>query len=239
MVGPFPGSKRYTRADVQRMRKRHRGYQLTLAMEVLLVMSLPLAAIWPGLLSVMLVSLAVVLTVFLSRYSLMRRSRSVVYVFSGLAIALEVLWHVLRQLDPRWSVVLAVPHVMVWVAFLILVLLRKVNGLVREPFVTVSVVMGAASGYLLIGIAGGLLFTALWVFQPQAFNLAAFPMGEAGAPAALMAAAMNLLTTAGTALLNPRNVTAQVMSSAITVAGQLYVAILIALILGRFHRRSN
>jgi hypothetical protein len=239
MVGPFPGSKRYTRADVQRMRKRHRGYQLTLAMEVLLVMSLPLAAIWPGLLSVMLVSLAVVLTVFLSRYSLMRRSRSVVYVFSGLAIALEVLWHLLRQLDPRWSVVLAVPHVMVWVAFLILVLLRKVNGLVREPFVTVSVVMGAASGYLLIGIAGGLLFTALWVFQPQAFNLAAFPMGEAGAPPALMAAAMNLLTTAGTALLNPRNVTAQVMSSAITVAGQLYVAILIALILGRFHRRSN
>ncbi|MCH9713943.1 MAG: hypothetical protein K0U63_05260 [Cyanobacteria bacterium] len=251
MVGPGPGSKRYSPADVQRLRKRHRGYQLTLAMEVLLVISLPLAAIWPGLLSVMLVSLAVVLNVFLSRYSLMRRSRSVVYVFGGLAIALEVLWHLLRQLDPRWSLVLALPHVMVWVAFLILVLLRKVNGLVREPFVTVSVVMGAASGYLLIGIAGGLLFTALWVFQPQAFNLAAFPMGEAGAPTALlasssidvapalMAAAMNLLTTAGTALLNPRNVTAQVMSSAITVAGQLYVAILIALILGRFHRRSN
>jgi hypothetical protein len=54
-----------------------------------------------------------------------------------------------------------------------------------------------------------------------------------------MAAAMNLLTTAGTALLNPRNVTAQVISSAITVAGQLYVAILIALILGRFHRRRT
>lgn len=251
MVGPGPGSKRYSPADVQRLRKRHRGYQLTLAMEVLLVISLPLAAIWPGLLSVMLVSLAVVLIVFLSRYSLMRHSRSVVYVFGGLAIALEVLWHLLRQLDPRWSLVLAVPHVMVWVAFLILVLLRQVNCLVREPFVTVSVVMGAASGYLLIGIAGGLLFTALWVFQPQAFNLAAFPMGEAGAPTALlasssidvapalMAAAMNLLTTAGTALLNPHNVTAQVMSSAITVAGQLYVAILIALILGRFHRRSN
>ena len=156
------------------------------------------------------------------------------------------LWQLLRELDPRWSVALTVPHVMVWVVFLTLVLLRKVNSLVREPFVTVSVVMGAASGYLLIGIAGGLLFTALWVFQPEAFTLADLPTagGDAAtgllaiAPA-LMAGAMNLLTTAGTDLLNPRNVTAQVISSAITVAGQLYVAILIALILGRFHRRPG
>jgi hypothetical protein len=143
-------------------------------------------------------------------------------------------------------VLLTVPHVIVWVVFLTLVLLRKVQGLVREPFVTVSVVMGAASGYLLIGIAGGLLFTALWVFQPEAFILADLPAAGRDAASqlltiapALMAAAMNLLTTAGTALLNPRNVTAQVISSAITVAGQLYVAILIALILGRFHRRRT
>jgi hypothetical protein len=216
-------------------------------MEVLLVLCLPLAALWPWLLSLLLVLMAVVLIVFLSRFSLMQRSRLIVFVFGGLAITLEVLWHLLRQLDPRWSVALSVPHVMVWVVFLVLVLLRKVQGLVREPFVTVSVVMGAASGYLLIGIAGGLLFTALWVFQPQAFNPAAIPLAMDGPLAfsrldvapALMAGAMNLLTTAGTSLLNPRNVTAQVISSAITVSGQLYVAILIALILGRFHRRRG
>lgn len=235
----------YTRADIERLRKRHRGYQLTLAVEVLLVLSLPLAELWPGLLSLMLVTLAVVLNLFLSRYSLLRRSRLVVYAFGGLA-ALELLWHLLRQLDPHWAVLLTVPHVVVWLVFLTLVLLRKVNGLVREPFVTVSVVMGAASGYLLIGIAGGLLFTALWVFQPQAFNLTDLPAGGSKAAGelltvapALMAVAMNLLTTAGTALLNPRNVTAQVISSTITVAGQLYVAILIALILGRFHQRPR
>jgi hypothetical protein len=248
MVGPGSVSnRRYTRADVLRLRKRHRGYQLTLAMEVLLVLCLPLAALWPWLLSLLLVLMAVVLIVFLSRFSLMQRSRLIVFVFGGLAITLEVLWHLLRQLDPRWSVALSVPHVMVWVVFLVLVLLRKVQGLVREPFVTVSVVMGAASGYLLIGIAGGLLFTALWVFQPQAFNPAAIPLAMDGPLAfsrldvapALMAGAMNLLTTAGTSLLNPRNVTAQVISSAITVSGQLYVAILIALILGRFHRRRG
>ena len=247
MAGPEPVSNRgYTHADLERLRKRHRGYQLTLAVEVLLVLCLPLAELWPGLLSLMLVALAVVLNLFLSRYSLLRRSRVLVYVFGGLAIALEVLWHLLRQIDPHWGVLLTVPHVVVWVVFLTLVLLRKVNGLVREPFVTVSVVMGAASGYLLIGIAGGLLFTALWVFQPLAFNFTDLPVAGRDAAnglmttaPALMAGAMNLLTTAGTALLNPRNVTAQVISSAITVAGQLYVAILIALILGRFHQRRG
>ena len=244
-AAPAPVLNRgYSRADVIRLRKRHRGYQLTLAVEVLLVLALPLAELWPGLLSLLLVALAVVLCVFLSRYSLLRRSRLVVYLFGALAIALELLWHLLRLIHPHWGVLLTVPHVVVWVVFLTLVLLRKVNGLVREPFVTVSVVMGAASGYLLIGIAGGLLFTALWVFQPQAFNLIDLPAPGRDAAGrlltiapALMAGAMNLLTTAGTALLNPRNVTAQVISSAITVAGQLYVAILIALILGRFHRR--
>lgn len=236
----------YTRADVERLRKRHRGYQLTLAVEVLLVLLLPVAEQWPWLLSLMLVLMAGVLILFLSRYSLMQRSRVVVYTFGSLAITLELLWQLLRQLDPHWGVLFTVPHVIVWVVFLTLVLLRKVQGLVREPFVTVSVVMGAASGYLLIGIAGGLLFTALWVFQPEAFILADLPAAGRDAASqlltiapALMAAAMNLLTTAGTALLNPRNVTAQVISSAITVAGQLYVAILIALILGRFHRRRT
>jgi len=45
MVGPREGTgrRRYTRADVVRLRKRHRGYKLTLAMEVLLVLCLPLA----------------------------------------------------------------------------------------------------------------------------------------------------------------------------------------------------
>jgi hypothetical protein len=52
-----------------------------------------------------------------------------------------------------------------------------------------------------------------------------------------MAASFGLLTTVGTAVLSPASVTAQVMATVITVAGQLYVAILIALILSRVHRR--
>jgi hypothetical protein len=138
---------------------------------------------------------------------------------------------------------LTFPHVVVWVVFLLVAVFRKVWTLIREPFVTVSVVLGAASGYFTLGIAGGALLTSLWVLQPSAFVTASLPMASSGhdlsvavAPA-LMAASFGLLTTVGTEVLSPASVSAQVLANGITIAGQLYVAILIALILGRVHQR--
>jgi hypothetical protein len=137
---------------------------------------------------------------------------------------------------------LTVPHVFVWLVFLSVGVFRKVKTLVREPYVTVSVVLGAAGGYLLIGLAGGLLLTALWAVQPSAFVLSSLPTVQAGdsvdlavAPA-LMAASFTMLTTVGTTVLKTSNVAGQVVTTVITILGQLYVAILIALILGRYHR---
>lgn len=243
--------RHFTPEQIHRLRHRHQGYLITLGVEVLLLLSLPLAEQSGWLLSLMLVTLAVVLMNCLSRYSSLRRGRSWVYGLGTLAIALEVLWHGLSQLQTPLAKPITVPHVIVWLLFLTLVLFRKVKSLMREPYVTVPVVLGAAGGYLMVGIAGGLLLTALWVFHPAAFNLAALPVAGAGAPESLlslgrlsvapslMAGAINLLTTVGSPVLNPRDVAAQVGSSVITVTGQLYVAILIALILGRFQQRQG
>jgi hypothetical protein len=54
-----------------------------------------------------------------------------------------------------------------------------------------------------------------------------------------MAASFGLLTTVGTSVLTSSNVTVQVIANVITIAGQLYVAILIALILGRVQKRLS
>jgi hypothetical protein len=245
--------RRITPQQLQRLRHRHQGYLITLGVEVLLLLLLPVAAHAGWLLSLMLVSLAVVLMVCLSRYSSLKRGRPLVYGLGTLAIALEVAWHVLAQFNVPLARPLTVPHVIVWLVFLTLVLFRKVKSLVREPYVTVPVVMGAAGGYLMVGIAGGLLLTALWVFHPGAFSAAGLPsphpgtelsggllsLGPLTVAPALMAAAINLLTTVGSPVLNPSDVAAQVSTAVITVTGQLYVAILIALILGRFHQRRG
>ncbi|MBM5790286.1 MAG: hypothetical protein FJ053_00750 [Cyanobacteria bacterium M_surface_10_m1_298] len=233
-----------TRAQLARLRKRHFGYRLTLGVELAVLLLLPLAQSVTWLLSVLWVVLAIEMLVFLSRYSALGR-RSLMYGLGGLAVVLEIIWHLALVWTPALGKALTLPHVMVWVAFLLVTAIRKVKSLVREPFVTFSVVLGAASGYLSIGLAGGVLLTALWVLQPSAYVAAALPpvspMGDitvAVAPA-LMAAAFSLLTTVGTDVMNSANVTAQVVSNLITISGQLYVAILIGLILGRFHQRVN
>ena len=212
---------------------------------MLLLLLLPLAQGHPWLLSVMLVLLALVLIVFVSRYSPLRQTRPLIYGLGALAIGLEILWQGALIHAPHLGRMLTVPHVLVWLVFLSVGVFRKVKTLVREPYVTVSVVLGAASGYLLIGMAGGLLLTALWADQPSAFVLASLPHVQAGhsidlavAPA-LMAASFTMLTTVGTTILKTSNVAGQVVTTVITILGQLYVAILIALILGRYHRRST
>ena len=234
---------RITREQLQRIRRRHLGYRITLVYELVLLLLLPLAQLFPPLLSLLLIGQALVFMVFVSRFSSLKGSRPVMYALGCLAIALEVIWHLALIWTPDFGRVLTMPHVVVWVMFLLLAVVRKVRSLIREPFVTMSVVLGAASGYLTVGIAGGVLLTAMWVLQPAAFVAANLPAiglsGEASvavAPA-LMAASFGLLTTVGTEVLTSSNVAVQVLSNVITIAGQLYVAILIALILGRVQKR--
>mgnify|MGYP006278038257 CR=1 FL=1 len=232
-----------TRDQLQRIRNRHRGYRITLVYELLLLLLLPLAQRFTPLLSCLLIGQALVLMLFVSRFSALRASRPVMYALGYSAIVLEVVWHAALLWSPSVGRLLTLPHVVVWVLFLVVAVVRKVKSLIREPFVTMSVVLGAASGYLTVGIAGGVMLTALWVLQPSAYVTGLLPAVTAGdsvhvvvAPA-LMAASFGLLTTSGTEVLNPGNVTALVLGNVITIAGQLYVAILIALILGRVQQR--
>ena len=233
---------RITREQLQRIRRRHLGYRITLVYELVLLL-LPLAQLFPPLLSLLLIGQALVFMVFVSRFSSLKGSRPVMYALGCLAIAIEVIWHLALIWTPDFGRVLTMPHVVVWVMFLLLAVVRKVRSLIREPFVNMSVVLGAASGYLTVGIAGGVLLTAMWVLQPAAFVASTLPAvglsGDASvavAPA-LMAASFGLLTTVGTEVLTSSNVAVQVLSNVITIAGQLYVAILIALILGRVQKR--
>jgi hypothetical protein len=235
----------FTHVQIERLRHRHRGYILTLATEVLLILLLPFCQSHVWLLSLLLIGLAAVLITTVTRYSPLVSTRPLLYGLGGLAIALEGVWHLALAFDPPLGRLVTVPHVIAWLLFFLVALMRKVKTLVREPFVTLAVVMGATSGYLLVGIAGGVMLVALWVLHPGAYDLSALPTlqdpnADAVAMAlALMAASFMILTSVGSAVLRSGDVTGQVMSVVITISGQLYIAILIALILGRFHIRPG
>jgi hypothetical protein len=232
-----------TRDELGRIRQRHRGYRITLLVQVGILLLLPLTQRLPGLLSILLCLLAAVLLVFTSRFSPLRRSKRLIFGLGGLAIAMEIFWHGALILAPSLGRWLTFPHVLIWLLFLLTAVVRKVLTLTREPIVTTSVVLGAASGYFTLGVAGGILLVALWVLDPLSFNAAVLPPVVAGQPPvlavapALMVSAFGVLTAVGGGLLNPASISAQVVATSLAITGQLYVAILIGLILGRAQRR--
>lgn len=229
-----------TRAQLPTIRRRHRGYVLLLLSEALLVAVLPFCRWWPLLFPLALALLCLVVMGFLARFSPLRSTLPIVYLLGGSALVLEVMWRVVYPAQPGLGLQLNVLHLMVWILFTGLMLGRLVRTLTLEPIVTVAVVMGATAGYLLIGVCGGLMLTTLWLFEPGAFlPHAVAPPIPSAVPAAtaapsLMAIAFTMLTTVGDSVLHTSNVPGQVILTAISVVGQLYVAILIGLILGRF-----
>lgn len=234
-----------TRQQLQAIRLRHRGYRLVLLYELLFLLLLPLGQLVNPLMSLLLIGLAVVLMVFVNRFSRIASTRPVMLLLGCSAIGLELLWRLALAWQPALGRLITVPHVLVWLVFLLLVVVRGVRTLIREPFVTLSVLQGAASGYLTLGITGGVMLTALWVMQPSAFLSSALPeQVSSGTPsgavaAALISASFGLLTTIGTEVMNPRNVTIHTLATLITISGQLYIAVLIAIILGRVHQRLS
>lgn len=108
-------------------------------------MLLPLTQWLPGLLSLLLCLLTVVV-VFTRRFSPLQRSKRVIFGLGALAIAMEIFWLGGLILAPSLGRWLTFPHVVIWLLFLLTAVVRQVLTLNREPIVTASVVLGAASG---------------------------------------------------------------------------------------------
>lgn len=157
-----------------------------------------------------------------------------------LAAGVELLWQTSLLLAPALAVQLSVLHVVVWLALMLDVLWSLISALAEEPVFSGALVMGAAAGYLLIGFTGGIVLNSLLVLDPSAFQLPAsraehlehLPVAIAQAPQ-MIGAAFGSLTTLGSSVLSGQNLTSVSASVAITIVGQLYVAILIAGVLGK------
>lgn len=153
-----------------------------------------------------------------------------------MAAAVELLWQASLLMAPVLAVQLSVLHMVVWIALLLYVLWALMNALAEEPIFSGSLLMGAAAGYLLIGFTGGIVLNSLLAIDPAAFQLHPtgheLPLAIAHAPQ-MLGAAFGSLTTLGSAALNEQSLTSVSASVGITIVGQLYVAILIAGVLGK------
>lgn len=152
-------------------------------------------------------------------------------------LAMEVVWQGALMISPALAVQLCAPHLVLWLALMLVLLWGLVTALVEEPVFNGPVLMGAAGGYLLVGFAGGIVLNSLLVLEPAAFNL---PQSGSGGLAAgishaptVLGAAFGCLTTLGSPVLRLEHLSVLTASVAIAAVGQLYIAILIAGVLGK------
>ncbi|MEB3276296.1 MAG: hypothetical protein VKM92_04940 [Cyanobacteriota bacterium] len=241
------------------LKQRHRYYRSLLVVEVLALLGLSSLQRAPQLMGLLYLLITGVVVVFdspllashrlqtkglLERLNGRHRNhiervlwRRRVIVWGWLVcLAMEVVWQSALVLNPTLAVTLSTPHLVVWLALILQMLWSLVNALAEEPQFTGAVLMGAAAGYLLVGFAGGILLTSLFVLEPTAFNVpqqaGGLAAGIVHAPR-LLGAAFGCLTTLGSPALKLDHLTALSAANAITMMGQLYLAIMIAGVLGK------
>ncbi len=156
---------------------------------------------------------------------------------SALALALPALalgWA--SNFAPSPGVLLA--QQLLTAAFLTLTVVIVLVDVMRAPKVTLDTIAGGISCYLLLGVVWMLLFAAVYTVNPAAFG---FP-GDSAAAVQVAAASGDLrifiyysfvtLTTLGYGDIVPMSDAARALASLEAIVGQMYVAILVARLVG-------
>lgn len=120
-----------------------------------------------------------------------------------------------------------------FVAFLVVAIFEALRKVIRARVINANRVTGAVCVYLMLGLLWGALYSVLYTVSPDAFRL---PAGEVDA---VTTSTWNYysfvtLTTLGYGEIVPVSATARTLAFAEAVTGQLYVAILVAGLVGAY-----
>ena len=146
------------RWDIAKIRRRHKAYRNLLLLELVMIWLIPFSQRFPLIIDLGAVALEVFFLNLVVHLSVLRSGRRLVYALGGCSLLVELLWIMSRHgsaaaaMPVPWIGSLALLRFVLFVLFFGLVQVRLVRSLIREPFVTTSVLMGAAAGYVLIGL---------------------------------------------------------------------------------------
>ena len=124
-------------------------------------------------------------------------------------------------------------------AFLVLVFGLAFSRLVKEIFnykkVTGHIVLGAIAAYLLLGLMGAFLFDVIEILYPESFNTARIFTGFYQE----IYLSFITISTLGYGDITPITPQGQAAAIFVAITGQLYLAILMAMLVGKFLKDSD
>lgn len=236
------------------MRRRHSGYVglLITCLGVLVCLMLPkglrqLAVIGYLALPLVLIS-ALGMPIEEGRWPTLR-----VHVFRMLGFVTWVaslIWY----LTPLSQQSTGVPLLVLWSLLVIWSCERLIRNLALERQINREVLFGALAGYLLLGLAAGLLFSALETVAPGSFVATRSShgpvlrsQGTSANPAHPVWAvdfvelnyfAFVTLTTTGYGDIHPFSAQAQMLCVIVAIAGTVYLAMVMGLLISRYTARD-
>ena len=120
-------------------------------------------------------------------------------------------------------------------AFLLYLAFRLVRRIILFRTVNINVILASVAGYLIIGMLGGLSFQTLEVAIPGSFT----PITPDNGLYDLVYLSFVTLTTLGYGDITPTNEAAKSLTVLLSIIGQLYLTILIAILIGKFLAKPN
>ncbi|SBO42760.1 potassium channel family protein [Cyanobium sp. NIES-981] len=237
------------------LRRLHRTYKALLAACLLLLLSFTLPPPWYGISSVGYLLLGLVMVRGLGdpvdqlQFGAVPRR---LFKLLGWATVMTGLIWFLTPLQLRQS---GVPVLILWALFSHWSAIRLIRGLAQEQHVGLDVLRGSMAGYLMLGLAGGLICAALETVNPGSFSnidlAGTIPASEAEVYPVWSLNFVRLnyfafvsLTTAGYGDITPLTPMAQMLSVGLAVVGTFYIAAVMGLLISRLstsqrHRRGQ
>jgi voltage-gated potassium channel len=131
------------------------------------------------------------------------------------------------------SHLLALTSSISWLLFFGFVTLTELRGVLKQRRVTRETISMSVSVYLLLGLTWGLFFIVLFDFQPHAFSFGgAPPPSEQQVNPVLIYFSLTTLATVGYGDITPVSLQARYAAVSEGIAGQFYLAILVARLVG-------
>lgn len=216
-------------------------YELLLALCILMLTSFAFPSMgWLGSLGYSLIAL--VLTQLVRVHTGRPTWRDKLYqLLAVVALTSQLIW---VMTPVKWTST-GMPLVLSWSVLVGWSVLRLVESLASERRVSRSMLMGAAAGYLLLGLTAGLVMSAVETIQPNSFEPLDVPLqtltgGDTSvlesAPvfARLNYFAFVCLTTVGFGDINPMLPLSRMLAVTTSIIGPLYLAVVMGVLISRY-----
>ena len=216
-------------------------YELLLALCLMVLVSFAFPSLsWLGSLGYALI--AIVLSQLVGVQSRRSTWRDKTYQLLGVvALSTELIW----MLTPvKWTNT-GVPLVLSWSVLVGWSVVRLVESLASARRVSRSVLMGAAAGYLLLGLTAGLVMSGVATIQPNSFEPLDIPTTSiSGGDASVLQSApvfarinyfaFICLTTVGFGDISPMLPLSRILAVITGIVGPLYLAVVMGVLISRY-----